>query len=134
MIEGGLTMSKYKEITGIFKEFESHVVDSRSLIEKPYKDDEEGVYIWAQILNTLDDGMEVELCMWTDCDCHISFWDVSVDKKFFDSKAETDFLTYLRDKGLFLEDLKVRYSIWHYCGLIPMDDVYRIQYYEEYVD
>ena len=28
-----------------------------------------------------DDGMEVELCLWTDCECHLSFWDVSIEKQ-----------------------------------------------------
>ena len=127
-------MSKYKEVDSIFEGLSSHVTASRSLIEKPYLNKEEGVFIGGQILQTLDDGMEVELCLWTDCECHISFWDVSIDKQFFDSKAETDFLTYLRGKGLYLEDLKIRYSIWHYCGPISMENVYRIQYYEEEVD
>ena len=124
-------MSKYREVDGLFEGLESHVVESRSLIENPYKDEEEGVYIWAQILKTLDDGMEVELCMWTDCDSHISLWDVSIDKQLFDSKADTDFLTYLRDKGLYLENVKEGYRKWNYCRWIQGEDVYRIQYYLE---
>ena len=124
-------MSKYKEVDGMFSEFESHVVESRSLIEKPYKDDEEDVYIWAQIVKTLDDGMEVELCLWTDCDSHLSFWDVSINREPFDSKAKTDFLTYLRDKGLYLENVKEGFCRWNYRGVIAMENVYRIQYYQE---
>ena len=127
-------MSKHREVGSIFEGLESHVTASRSLIENPYKDDEEGVYIWAQILKTLDDGMEVELCMWTDCDSHISLWDVSIDKQLFDSKADTDFLTYLRGKGLYLENVKEGFRKWNYCGRIQKEDVYRIQYYLEEVD
>lgn len=54
-----------------------------------------------------------------------------LSKQLFDSKVKTDFLTYLKDKGLYLENLKDKYSRWHYCGIVAKDDVYRIQYYEE---
>ena len=111
-------MSKYREVDGLFSGLDSHVVESRSLIEKPYLNDEEGVYIWAQILETLDDGMEMELCMWTDCDSHIALWDISIDKQLFDSKADTVFRTYLRGKGLYLENVKEGFDKWNYCGRI----------------
>ena len=124
-------MNGYKEVENIFAGLSEHIVASKSLIEKPYVDKDDGVIIEGQILHTLDDGMEVELCLWTDCECHLSFWDVSIEKKLFDVKAKTDFLTYLSDKGLYLESLKDRFSRWYYCGLIPMENVYRIQYFEE---
>ena len=124
-------MSGYKEVNSIFEKLSEHVSASKSLIEKPYVDKDDNVLIEGQILQTLDDGMEVELCLWTDCECHLSFWDVSIPKKLFDAKAKTDFLSYLAGKGLYLENLKDRFSRWRYCGLIPMDDVYRIQYFEE---
>ncbi len=121
-------MKEYKEVEHIFSELNNHVVSSKSLIEHPYLN--KGVFIEGQILETLDDGMEIELCLWTDCDWHMSFWDVSINKELFDKK-EKDFLSYLKDKGLHLENVKEKYSKWHYCGLIERDDVYRIQYYEE---
>jgi len=124
-------MSNYKEVDYIFEGLSEHIVTSRSLIEKPYVDKDDNVFIEGQILHTLDDGMEVELCLWTDCECHFSFWDVSIEKKLFDSKVKTGFLIYLSDKGLYLENLKDRFNRWYYCGLIPVDDVYRIQYFEE---
>lgn len=120
-------MKEYKEVESIFSGLNSHVVNSKSLIEHPYRD--EDVFIEAQILETLDDGTKIELCLWTDCDCHMSFWDVSVNKKSFDEK-EIDFLSYLKDKGLYLENVKDKYGKWRYCGLTEKDDVYRIQYYE----
>ena len=121
-------MKEYKEVESIFSGLNSHVVNSKSLIERPYRD--ENVFIEGRILETLDDGMEIELCLWTDCDCHMSFWDVSIGKELFDAKGK-DFLSYLKDKGLYLENVKEKYGKWHYCGLIEKDDVYRIQYYEE---
>ena len=124
-------MSEYKEVEYIFEKLSEHVSASKSLIEKPYVDKQDNVLIEGQILQTLDDGMEVELCLWTDCECHLSFWDVSIQKKLFDAKAQTDFLSYLAGKGLYLGNLKDRSGRWYYCGLIPMDDVYRIQYFEE---
>ena len=125
--KGRSSMKEYKEVESIFSELESHVVSSESLIERPYLD--EYAFIEGKILERLDDGTEIELCLWTDRELQMSFWDVSIDKKIFD--AEEDFLSYLKERGLYLEDIKDKYSRWHYCGLIPNDDVYRIQYYEE---
>lgn len=123
-------MKEYREVEGLFSGLDQYKVASRSLIEGPYKDGDE-VLIEAQILETLDDGMEIELCLWTDCGWHLSFWDVSIEKGIFDSKAEIDFLSYLRDKGIYLENVKDKYGRWRYCGEKTKEKVYRIQYYEE---
>ena len=123
-------MSSYKDVDSIFSGLERHVVNSESLIENPYKDYDAGVFIEGQILDTLDDGIKIELCLWSDCESDMSFWDVSVEKQLFDSKIKTDFLSYLTDKGLFLENLKDEYGKWLYCGPVEKDDVYRIQYCE----
>ena len=121
-------MDGSREVDNIFSELEKFTVASKSMIERPYRDGD--VFIGAQIIKTLDDGMEVELCQWTDCDLQMSFWDVSIDKQMFDIKARKGFTQYLMEKGLFLENVKDKYSRWRYCGLIERDDVYRIQYYE----
>ena len=52
--------------------------------------------------------------------------------KYF-NKAD-ELTEYLKDKGLYLENLKDKYSRWRYCGMVAKDDVYRIQYYEENAD
>ena len=127
-------MNEYRKVDSMFSGLDSHIVASKSLIERPYKDNDEDVLIEGQILETLEDGIEIELCLWTDCECHMSFWDVSIEKQLCDSKVKTDFLTYLKDKGLYLENLKDKYSRWRYCGMVAKDDVYRIQYYEENAD
>ena len=134
-------MSEFKEVDTLFALVEPFVKDSRSLIKRPCRD--EDVIIEAQILDTLDDGMEIELCLWTDCESHASFWDVSIDKALFQEKtaidktlfqekAATDFLNYLKEKGFHLENVQDRFGgKWHYCGLIDMEKVYRIQYYQD---
>ena len=123
-------MSEFKEVDTLFALVEPFVKDSRSLIKRPYRD--EDVIIEAQILDTLDDGMEIELCLWTDCESHASFWDVSIDKILFQEKTATDFLSYLKEKGFHLENVQDRFGgRWHYCGLIDMEKVYRIQYYQD---
>ena len=124
-------MSEYKEVPYVFSGLDPFVVDSESLIEQPYRDDAEGVFIEAQILETLDDGKKLELCLWTDCELGLTFWDVSADKTLFDGKGKEDFLAWLREKGLYLENVKDRWGgRWQYCGVIPKKDVYRIQYCE----
>ncbi len=126
-------MSEFKEVDTLFALVEPFVKDSRSLIKRPCRD--EDVIIEAQILDTLDDGMEVELCLWTDCESHASFWDVSIDKTLFQEKAATDFLSYLKEKGFHLENVQDIFGgKWHYCGLIDMEKVYRIQYYQDSSD
>lgn len=126
-------MSEFKEVDTLFALVEPFVKDSRSLIKRPYRD--EDVIIEAQILDTLDDGMEIELCLWTDCESHASFWDVSIDKTLFQEKTATDFLNYLKEKGFHLENVQDRFGgKWHYCGLIDMEKVYRIQYYQDSSD
>ena len=123
-------MSEFKEVDTLFALVEPFVKDSRSLIKRPYRD--EDVIIEAQILDTMNDGMEVELCLWTDCESHASFWDVSIDKTLFQEKKTTDFLSYLKEKGFHLENVQDRFGgRWHYCGLIDMEKVYRIQYYQD---
>ena len=99
-------MNEYRKVDSMFSGLDCHIVASKSLIERPYKDNDEDVLIEGQILETLEDGIEIELCLWTDCECHMSFWDVSIEKQLFDSKVKIDFLTYLKDKGLYLENLK----------------------------
>ena len=122
-------MDGYKEVDHIFLGLEKSAVASKSMIERPYRDGD--VFIASQILKTLDDGMEVELCLWTDCDLQMAFWDVSINKQMFDAKAKAGFTEYLMGKGLFLENVKDRYGSWRYCGPIEREDAYRIQYYEE---
>ena len=123
-------MTKFREVDSIFDEVQPFVTDSRSLIDSPYRDGD--AFIEGQIVQTLDDGLEVELCLWTDCESHASFWDVSIQKARFDETATVDFLSYLKEKGFYLENIKDRFGgKWHYTGPIDMEKVYRIQYYQD---
>ena len=51
-------MNGYKEVENIFEGLSEHIVASKSLIEKPYVDMNDGVIIEGQTLHTLDDGMK----------------------------------------------------------------------------
>ena len=117
---------RYKYADWLFSGLLSHAVEEKSLIERPYSDD--GALIEGQILYTLDDGMGVELCLWSHCG--MTFWDVSIDKAEFDSSGQCDFTGYLASKGLPLENVRDRYGRWMYCGVIENDKQYRVQYYE----
>ena len=121
--------NEYKEVNDIFEGLDAHVVSSKSLIDQPYRDGD--IFIEGQILETLDDGMEIELCLWSDLGYHISLWDVSIDKMTFDEKVGGDVLSYYESKGIYLGHVKDRYTEWRYCGLTDREDVYRIQYYED---
>ena len=110
----------------MFDGLKPHVIDSKSLIEAPHFED--GVFIEGCILDTLDDGMHVELCLWSADG--MSFWDVSIDKAEFAASVRTDFLRYLSEKGLPLTDINDRFGKWKYCGIIDKEKVLRIQYAE----
>ena len=116
----------YTYVDYLFAGLGSHMTDSKSLIEDPHAED--CVLIEGQLLYTMDDGMHVELCLWTDGG--MSFWDVSIDKAEFDASGRTDFTAYLASKGLPLENVRDRYGKWMYCGVIENSDQYRVQYYE----
>ncbi len=117
---------QYKYTDYLFSGLLSRAVDEKSLIERPYADD--GALVEGQILYTMDDGMRVELCLWSDGG--MSFWDVSIDKAEFDSSGLADFTAYLASKGLPLENVRDRYGRWIYCGVIENRAQYRVQYYE----
>ena len=122
-------MKEYRKVDSLFSGLDAHAVQSRSLIEKAYFDEDSNL-ISAQILFTLDDGMQLELCLWSNYSefGDLSIWDVSVAKSAFpgDGKA---YVQYLAGKGLYLEDVDDGTDRWHYAGLLPKDDVWRIQYY-----
>lgn len=56
-------MNEYRKVDSMFSGLDSHIVASKSLIERPYKDNDEDVLIEGQILETLEDGIEIELCL-----------------------------------------------------------------------
>ena len=118
-------MEEYTDIDYLFAGLEPHIMERESLIEEPYREDD--IFIMAQILNTLDDGMHVETCFWSECG--IGFWDVSIDEDEFKEHGHTDFLQYLSDKGLPLHSVHDKYGKWKY-GIISKKGLLRIQYVE----
>ncbi len=118
-------MEEYTEIDYLFAGLEPHVIESESLMKVPYREDD--IVIMGQILNTLDDGMHVETCFWSECG--ICFWDVSIDEDEFKEHGHKDFLQYLSDKGLPLHNVHDKYGKWKY-GIISKKGILRIQYVE----
>ena len=126
-------MEEYRKVDNIFDGLQRHVVSSKNLIKEPKKiEDEYGYYIIRkQVLLTLDDGMEVEICQWTDGDLHTDLVDVSIDKTMYDSREKSDIIPYLESKEVYLENVedKSQGCRWKYGGLSKRKkDVYRIQY------
>ena len=107
----------------------THVVNTRSLIEKPYFD-EDGTFIEYLSIWTLDDGLELELCQWSSTEYAAWCQDISVDAALFDAAGQTSFPTYLNSKGLPPYNVEDTLGQWQYCGLIRHKDIYRIQYYQ----
>ena len=74
----------------------------------------------------------LELYSWSyysDCGGAL-FWDVSVGRNAFPGDSE-DFLRFLAERGLYLEDVDDGHRKWHYAGLQDVSDVWRIQYWSE---
>ena len=79
---------------------------------------------------TLDDGIEVERCFWSEAD--LSLCDISINKDMFDKSGNEDFTKYLESKGFFLENVEDNSGRkWKYCGIIDNLEFYRIQYLRE---
>jgi hypothetical protein len=97
-------MEEYKKQDEVLDGLMDHVVNNKSLIDQPCRDGHEEEFIDFQTVNTLDDGTEMELCLWNYGDD--AFWDISIDKKRFGEHAEKDFLAYLEEKGLHLGNIE----------------------------
>ena len=123
-------MSEYTKIDGVLMDgLREHVVDTRSLIEKTYFD-EDGTFIEYLSNWTLDDGIEIEVCQWSSTEYAAWCQDISIDRAVFDTADLGSFTTYLSSKGLPLINIEDRWGQWNYCGLIRHNDIYRIQYYQ----
>lgn len=123
----------YKKVHDILENIAGNVVSTKVLAEKPYSYDEFGdtIYIMQQVMYTMDDGMEIEACVWGEADMRLL--DISIEKEMFDASGKEDFLKYLESKGFFLENIEESSTgiKWRYLGQIERKDVYRIQYYDE---
>lgn len=126
--------SGYTKIDGFLTdELRAHVVSTRSLIEKPYFD-EDGTFIEFLSIWTLDDGLEIEICQWSCTEYSAWCQDISVDTALFDATEQGGFQAYLGAKGLPLYNVEDTLGQWQYCGLIDHEGVYRVQFfqYEEF--
>ena len=121
-------MNSFIKVNGMFDELKKHMVSSKALTKRAHKEDD--TFIEGQPVWTLDDGMEVELCLWSCYECidDASFYDVSIDRAKFDASGNTDFLQYLKSKGVHLCNVEDRFGKFIYLGLNSNDTQYRIQY------
>ena len=127
-----MNTKNYKKVENLFEGVSKNVKASRSLIEKPcvIEDFGDNIYIREQVMMTLDDGIEVERCFWSEAD--LSLCDISINKDMFDKSGNEDFTKYLESKGFFLENVEDNSGIkWKYCGIIDNLEFYRIQYLRE---
>ena len=127
-----MNTKNYKKVENLFEGVSKNVKASRSLIEKPCVIEEFGdkIFIREQVMMTLDDGIEVERCFWSEAD--LSLCDISINKDMFDKSGNEDFMKYLESKGFFLENVEDNSGIkWKYCGIIDNLEFYRIQYFRE---
>ena len=141
-----MNTKNYKKVENLFEGVSKHVKTSRSLIEKPYVIEEFGdkIFIREQVMMTLDDGIEVERCFWSEADlslCDDRLYSMPFNsstpilyynKDMFDKSGNEDFLKYLESKGFFLENVEDNSGRkWKYCGIIDNLEFYRIQYFRE---
>ena len=122
-----MNTKNYKKVENLFEGVSKNVKASRSLIEKPCVIEEFGdkIFIREQVMMTLDDGIEVERCFWSEAD--LSLCDISINKDMFDKSGSEDFMKYLESKGFFLENVEDNSGIkWKYCGIIDNLEFYRI--------
>lgn len=120
-------MEQYRKIGYLFEDLLKRTVSRSREKRKPGGQDAEYVVLGTEIW-TLDDGTELELCAWSEDD--MGFWDVSADMERFSGSGE--FLRFLSDMGLPLENIEDESGRWKYCGLSRTEDlgVYRVQYYQ----
>ena len=127
-----MNTKNYKKVENLFEGVSKNVKASRSLIEKPCVIEEFGdkIFIREQVMMTLDDGIEVERCFWSEAD--LSLCDISINKDMFDKSGNEDFMKYLESKGFLLENVEDNSGRkWKYCGIIDNLEFYRIQYFRE---
>ncbi len=99
--------------------------------------DDEEVVILSTELWKLDDGMEIEICMWlyvAGMDYILELCDISADKKEFERTGNTGFPEYLGSLGLPLENVEDCIGRWHYCGLqsTEKNPFHRVQFSRVY--
>ena len=127
-----MNTKNYKKVENLFEGASKNVKYSRSLIEKPCVIEEFGdkIFIREQVMMTLDDGIEVERCFWSEAD--LSLCDISIYKYMFDKSGNEYFMKNLESKGFFLENVEDNSGRkWKYCGIIDNLEFYRIQYFRE---
>lgn len=116
---------EFRKVSDITQDMVKNIAEIKR-VGKPYFD-KDGTFIERENVFTLDDGTEVEFCLWSWED--VSAWDVSVDKEAFDRSGHDDFVKYLSEKGLYAGNIEDDFGDrWVFAGQIECGDVYRVQY------
>ena len=79
---------------------------------------------------TLNDGQVIEICFWHESDMYL--YDLSVDKEKYDAAYDISFEDYMRDMGIYTEDIEEASGTkWTYCGnqLAEVKGFHRLQFF-----
>ncbi len=122
----------YRKVESLFGEFLENAVSVESFDEKPTDDT---YRIHAAFRYTMKDGTMVEIVFWSDKGWpEWGIYDIAVDQKAFDETHEEDFEEYMRNMGLYTENVKEGEGedafYWEYgnSGLQGRNGQYRLQY------
>lgn len=121
---------EYKKVASLLGGITDNIKETKNLIKRPYYENQCGdnILILQLYMITMNDGMEVEMCMWAEAD--MLFVDISIEKKMFDESGRSDFLAYLESMGFYLENVEDAAGFrWDYCDPGERKDIYRSQYY-----
>jgi hypothetical protein len=120
---------KYRKVESIFADFNKSIVS----MEKTDNLDKDGDFSeLSKQYATLSDGQVIEICFWHESDMYL--YDLSVDVEKFDAANDTSFEDYMKDKGIYTENIEeVSGTKWKYCGDQQAEEkgVHRLQFFME---
>ena len=120
---------KYRKVESIFADFNKNIVS----MEKTDNLDKDGDFSELSKQNaTLNDGQVIEICFWHESDMYL--YDLSVDMEKFDTAKEISFEDYMKDKGIYTENVEEASGTkWKYCGDQQAEEkgVHRLQFFME---
>ena len=119
----------YRKVESFFFDFRKNVIDSERADKLVRCDDINELGKWNV---TLNDGQVIEICFWHESDLYL--YDLSVDKEKFDAAYDTSFENYMRDMGIYTENIEeANGTKWKYCGDQRAEEkgVHRLQFFME---
>lgn len=119
----------YRKVESIFADFNKNIVGMER-VENLDKDDDFSEL--GKLDATLNDGQVIEICFWHESDMYL--YDLSVDKEMFDASYDIPFEDYMRDMGIYTENVEEASGTkWKYCGDQQAEKrgVHRLQFFME---